>query len=161
MLQVHGVANPRQGLFNPADAIDWIQRWSRTSSRPFRVAVPSYGSRVTWNEAGRVSAVESEAPRYSNLVDGQELVARPVDVANVINTVGRLNLPNLRGFVWFRLPIADDHRAWTRRTWQAVIRGTARPADVRIELVPTGAAGTSCLTCASMFVTTPARSRPP
>jgi hypothetical protein len=131
VLQVHAVVNPRQGLFDRAQAAAWVRRWGRVSPTPFRVALPTYGSRVTWDRAGRVTAVESEMPRYANLAPGRELVVRPLEVARFIDEVRRSSVPNLAGFAWFRVPTAGDRRAWTLATWHAVMAGHAIPPVMR------------------------------
>src|SRR6266851_677344 len=62
VLQVHAVQNPHAGLFDRARARDWIDELSRRTRKPFRVALPAYGSRVSWRDDGGLLAVESEAP---------------------------------------------------------------------------------------------------
>lgn len=142
VLQVHAVVNPRQGLFDRAQAAGWVRRWARVSTVPFRVALPTYGSRVTWNAAGKLTSVESEVPRFANLADGTELVVRPLDVVSLVEELERLRLPLLAGFVWFRLPTDQDRRAWTPSTWQAVIARRARPSPVDVDVIASDAAGT-------------------
>ena len=56
------VQSPRAGLFNADQARRWIQELSRRADKPFRVALPAYGVRVTRHEDGSMLAVESEEP---------------------------------------------------------------------------------------------------
>ncbi|HUH02336.1 MAG TPA: hypothetical protein VML75_10085, partial [Kofleriaceae bacterium] len=51
----------------------------------------------------------------------------------------RRPVPGLRGVVWFRLPVAGDHQAWSAPTLRAVIRGDAVAAEVTAALVARGA----------------------
>ena len=59
VLQVHMVQNPRAGLFNAEQARRWIQELSHRTDKPFRVALPAYGVRVT-RRRGRQPACRRE-----------------------------------------------------------------------------------------------------
>lgn len=142
VLQVHAVINPRQGLFNRSQALAWVRSWSRTSVRPFRIALPNYGSRVAWNGRGSIAVVESEVPRFANLVAGSELVVRPLEVAGLMADIDGLVAPSLAGYAWFRLPTAGDRRAWTFPTWLAVLQGAPLAPAMRADVTPSGIPGT-------------------
>ncbi|MBB6251305.1 DUF3142 domain-containing protein [Nitrospirillum iridis] len=123
VLQVHAVAAPTDGLFNPAQAARWVAAWAERFPTPFRVALPDYGARVSWNADDSLATVEGEAPLLAGGAHARELMARPADVANFLKTL-RLQAPaNLKGIAWFRLPTADDRRAWSLATWAIVARG--------------------------------------
>ena len=64
-LQVHAVQNPRMGLFNRERARAWIDELLHRTSKPFRVALPAYGSRVSWREDGNLLAIEGEMPLFA------------------------------------------------------------------------------------------------
>ena len=62
VLQVHFVSGPENNLIEPETAGSWVKSFSKLSPVPFRVALPLYGYRVTWDANGKVAAVEGEAP---------------------------------------------------------------------------------------------------
>lgn len=123
VLQVHAVQSPRAGLFDPALARTWIDRFAARVSKPFRVALPTYGSRVSWDEDGRVVAVESEAPLLAGGMEASELIAAPTEVAALLASLREDPPRGLAGLVWFRLPTTQDSRAWSLPTWRAVMAG--------------------------------------
>ena len=122
-LQVHAVQNPRMGLFDRERARAWIDELSHRTSKPFRVALPAYGSRVSWREDGSLLAIEGEMPLLAGGSSAIELMASPKDVAALVRELQDDSPANLLGIVWFRLPTKDDRRAWSIETWRAVMLG--------------------------------------
>ena len=149
VLQVHAVQNPRAGLFDPAQARRWIDALARRSDKPFRVALPAYGSRVTWREDGRLLAVESERPLLAGGDDVRELMASPIEVASLLRDLQHDPPARLAGIGWFRLPTDRDVRAWSLSTWHAVMKGNPLPSEVRIATEPSDIPGTSDLLLAN------------
>ncbi len=131
VLQVHMVQSPRAGLFNADQARRWIQELSRRTDKPFRVALPAYGVRVTWRNDGSMLAVESEEPLLAGGYSASELIVSPEAVSTLLRELERDPPPSLTGIVWFRLPVAGDVRAWSPETWRAVVLG--KPLQSRIE----------------------------
>ena len=121
VLQVHAVMNPRQGLFDTERAQAWLKAYAKQTSHPWRVALPSYGTRVSWDDNGRISAVESERPLLAPGNAAQELTASPLVVSAFLAQLDKNPAPGLVGVVWFRLPTEDDVRNWSLPTWQAVL----------------------------------------
>jgi len=141
VLQVHSVMNPKQGLFNKTVALDWARKWSAQTAKPFLIALPTYWSRVSWNEAGRVTAIESEVARFGADETSQELFVEPGEVSSFVAEMQRNPPPRMQGIAWFRLPTSQDERTWDMTTWKAVMQGRAVPParpGIRIEA---GAAG--------------------
>jgi hypothetical protein len=130
VLQVHSVMSPQKGLFDPATAYEWVREWSTRSAVPFRVALPTYWSRVTWNEGGQVTAIESEVSRHGVDGESQELFVEPGEVSSFVARLRNNPPPNLKGMAWFRLPTGEDQRAWNARTWHAVMEGRLLPPTV-------------------------------
>jgi hypothetical protein len=132
VLQVHAVQHPRAGLFDRGQARAWVHEWAEVSAAigahgvPFRVALPTYGSRVTWTEAGRITAIESEARTFADPASGRELFVTPLEMTAFLDTLRGDSPSNLTGLVWFRVPTAEDERAWSLETWHAVMDGRAR-----------------------------------
>ncbi|WP_406869359.1 DUF3142 domain-containing protein [Paraburkholderia fungorum] len=139
ILQVHAVMNPVRGLFDPVQARAWLREFAPRTRRPWRVALPTYGSRVTWGDDGRVVGIESERPMLfaNGSTQGvvHELVAQPTQIGAFVARIERDALPGLKGIVWFRLPTDADERAWSLATWRAVLTRapltSAIAADVR------------------------------
>jgi Protein of unknown function (DUF3142) len=130
-LQVHAVQNPRMGLFDRQRARAWIAELSHRTRKPFRVALPAYGSRVTWREDGSILTVESEMPLLAGGDSALELMASPQEVAALVRELQDDSPANLVGIAWFRLPTNGDRRAWSIETWRAVVLG--RPLQARVE----------------------------
>ncbi|WP_430388332.1 DUF3142 domain-containing protein [Dyella sp. 20L07] len=121
ILQVHAVQSPRAGLFDPRQAHAWMDAFARRMHKPWRVALPAYGTRVSWDEQGRVAAIESERPTLVGSADSNELFADPLAMQGFEAGLEADAPPGLAGVVWFRLPTDDDARAWSMATWRAVL----------------------------------------
>lgn len=133
VLQVHAVQNPRAGLFDAHLAREWVDTVSRQYSVPFRVALPTYGSRVSWGLDGSLLTVESEAALLTGGDAAVELLVSPQEIATFLRTLERDPPPRLAGIVWFRLPAATDRRAWSLATWHAVIAGKPLLASLDVQ----------------------------
>jgi hypothetical protein len=131
VLQVHMVQSPHAGLFNADQARQWIRTLARRTDKPFRVALPAYGVRVTWRNDGSMLAVESEEPLLAGGYSASELIVSPEAVSTLLRDLERDPPASLTGIVWFRLPVAGDIRAWSPETWRAVVLG--KPLQSRIE----------------------------
>ncbi|HTB36280.1 MAG TPA: DUF3142 domain-containing protein [Reyranella sp.] len=137
MLQVHAVEEPRRGLFNPAQAALWVEEFGRRIRRPFRVALPAYDVRVSWQADGRLASVEGEVPLLSGARDSELLGAAPEAVLQFLQSLQRTAPQGLIGIAWFRLPTDADARSWSPQTWRAVVTGTLPPSRLNAGLVPT------------------------
>jgi hypothetical protein len=123
MLQVHAVSNPAQGLFDADRAARWVREFAARNHKPFRVALPDYGSRVSFDNNDNPLSVESEMPLSTAGVRAEEMRAAPADVARLLGELQASRPENLLGFGWFRLPVPEDRRTWSLRTLKAVIAG--------------------------------------
>jgi hypothetical protein len=132
VLQVHAVQSPQAGLFDAAAARRWIDSYATLSSKLFRVALPAYGVRVGFDAAGKAAAVVAEMPRDLAVDDVRELRASPEQVSDLLRGLERARPPQLAGVVWFRLPLADDRRAWSLATLHAVIAGESLKPVVKV-----------------------------
>ncbi|WP_374336883.1 DUF3142 domain-containing protein [Leeia sp.] len=141
VLQVHAVQNPRKGLFHPQQAEDWIRRLSRSTDQPFRVALPSYGSMVSFDDWGNLVGIESEARTGVTGAQRQELIVPPAQVAALLQRLRQDPPKGLSGFVWFRLPTREDQRAWQLSTLQAVIHNQPLLPRIRVGLTARDRAG--------------------
>lgn len=145
VLQVHAVLNPRDGLFDPQLALRWAERLAGRTTKPFRLAVPAYGSRVNRRQDGSILSVESEIPRLSGGAATTELIASPEEVAAFVREIERQPLAHFAGITWFRLPSSDDNRAWSRSTWHTVLARASTDARVTSLVEPSETPGLSNL----------------
>lgn len=122
-LQVHAVSDPRRGLFDPEQARRWAKAWGRVTDKPFYLALPAYGVALL-PEADGAPVVESEVPLERG---GQrrELLADPQQLGRLAIELREDRPAHLAGLIWFRLPLANDRRAWSLSTLRAVARGDA------------------------------------
>ncbi|WP_232296060.1 DUF3142 domain-containing protein, partial [Achromobacter xylosoxidans] len=90
VLQVHAVLNPAQGsLFDARRARAWLAAYADRTAKPWRVALPAYGSRVAWDEQGQIVAVESERPALIPGGRSAELLVAPDTIAAFVATLDR------------------------------------------------------------------------
>lgn len=132
VLQVHAVSDPRHGLFDPDQARQWAKAWGRVSAKPFYLALPAYGVALL-PDAGGAPLVESEVS-IERGGQRQELLADPQQLSQ-LGTELRADPPaHLAGVIWFRLPLANDRRAWSLTTLRAVARGDALHSRLALNL---------------------------
>ncbi|MDR6961598.1 hypothetical protein J2W43_005612 [Pseudomonas brassicacearum] len=132
VLQVHAVSDPRQGLFDPKQALRWAERWSDITTRPFYLALPAYGVALLTLESGG-PVVESEVP-IDRGGERRELLADPQQVAGLTAALRAEPPKHLAGLIWFRLPLAGDRRAWSLTTLGAVARGDSLDSRLGVHL---------------------------
>lgn len=137
VLQVHAIDDPRRGLFDPVRAERWVREFGRRIGKPFRVALPAYDVRVTWQADGRLASVEGEVPLLAGAADGEVLGAPPEAVLGFLRSLDLSAPVGLIGVVWFRLPVDADARSWSTETWRAVVAARLPPIRLSAGLVPT------------------------
>nr|WP_244940071.1 DUF3142 domain-containing protein [Herbaspirillum seropedicae] len=133
-LQVHAVLDPRLGLFDARLAQDWLHQYAQRTRRPWHVALPAYGARVSWDAQGRIAAVESERPLLAGGL-GNELMVDPQVMARFVAQLQASPPAGMAGITWFRLPTGDDRRAWSLSTWIAVLEGKPLKSGLQVQLV--------------------------
>lgn len=136
VLQVHAVDDPHRGLFDPVQAEARVRAFARRIDRPFRVALPAYDVRVTWQPDGALASVEGEVPLLTGGAPGRTLRTAPEAVLSFLHALQRAAPDNLAGLVWFRLPTDADRRAWSLDTWRAVVTDRLPPPQLSASLVP-------------------------
>ncbi|GBQ93280.1 DUF3142 domain-containing protein [Asaia krungthepensis] len=145
VLQLHAVRDPVEGLFGPAQARDSAERFAPIASQylrshQWRIALPSYGSLVVWGQDGHLAAVESEASQGIAPGAGQELVVEPTRVAAFMRLIESRRPEGLKGWIWFRLPVAGDRRAWSLESWSNLVRHEPVREAMSVETQPAGQA---------------------
>jgi hypothetical protein len=132
VLQVHAVSDPRRGLFDADQARQWAKAWSRITTKPFYLALPAYGVALL-PSAGGAPVVESEVTVAREGLR-RELLADPQSL-RTLGTELRADPPkHLAGLIWFRLPLANDRRAWSLTTLLAVARGDVLDSQLKLKL---------------------------
>lgn len=121
VLQVHAVSDPRRGLFDPEQALKWAKGWAHITDKPFYLALPAYGVALLPDDGG-APVVESEV-RLERGGQRRELLADPLQLSRLGQTLRDDPPKHLAGLIWFRLPLANDRRAWSLTTLAAVARG--------------------------------------
>lgn len=135
VLQLHAVRSPAAGLFDADLAQAWVERWARRVPPPqrFRVALPAYGAHLKLDAGGGIAAVESEQVLPRRSAATRELRVDPRAVAAFLQTLRAQPPAAFAGVVWFRLPRADDRRAWALQTVRAVSLQQPLQAQVGVE----------------------------
>ncbi|MFS2198128.1 DUF3142 domain-containing protein [Pseudomonas sp. Pseusp3] len=132
VLQVHAVSDPRRGLFDADQARHWAKAWSRVTTKPFYLALPAYGVALL-PSAGGAPVVESEVSVEREGLR-RELLADPQSLRTLGSEL-RVDPPkHLAGLIWFRLPLANDRRAWSLTTLRAVARGDVLDSRLTLKL---------------------------
>ncbi|MHC8364441.1 DUF3142 domain-containing protein [Pseudomonas sp. ZT5P21] len=132
VLQVHAVSDPRRGLFDPDQARKWAWAWSRITSKPFYLALPAYGVALLPQTSG-APLVESEVP-VERGGERRELLADPQQLRTLATELRNDPPAHLAGLIWFRLPLANDRRAWSLSTLRAVARGDVLDSRLALKL---------------------------
>ncbi|MFJ7313268.1 DUF3142 domain-containing protein [Pseudomonas sp. NPDC098747] len=123
VLQVHAVSDPRRGLFDAEQARRWAEAWGNVSDKPFYLALPAYGVALL-PDVGGAPVVESEV-QLERGGERRELMADPQQLSLLGKALRDDPPKHLAGLIWFRLPLANDRRAWSLTTLRAVARGEA------------------------------------
>ncbi|SDT63767.1 DUF3142 domain-containing protein [Pseudomonas granadensis] len=132
VLQVHAVSDPRRGLFDPEQALKWTRAWARITDKPFYLALPAYGVALLPDDGG-APVVESEV-RLERGGQRRELLADPLQLSRLGQTLRDDPPKHLAGLIWFRLPLANDRRAWSLTTLAAVARGNQLNSRLSVTL---------------------------
>ncbi|EJM74380.1 DUF3142 domain-containing protein [Pseudomonas sp. GM55] len=132
VLQVHAVSDPRRGLFDADQARQWTKAWSRVTTKPFYLALPAYGVALL-PSAGGAPVVESEVTVEREGLR-RELLADPQSLRTLGSELRTDPPKHLAGLIWFRLPLANDRRAWSLTTLRAVARGDVLDSRLTLKL---------------------------
>ncbi len=129
VLQVHSLARPNGAaekltLCDAPAARRWVEQAAR-HSRPFRVALPTYGYLVAFAHDGSFLDLVAEGadrnwPAGSSV---REARADPKDLAELVASWAAERPAPFAGIIWYRLPVAGDTRNWSWPTLGAVMAG--------------------------------------
>jgi hypothetical protein len=132
VLQVHAVSDPRRGLFDPDQALKWAKAWAGITDKPFYLALPAYGVALLPDDGG-APVVESEV-QLERAGQRRELLADPLQLSQLGQALREDPPAHLTGLIWFRLPLANDRRAWSLTTLRAVARGDQLASQLGVTL---------------------------
>jgi hypothetical protein len=140
VLQVHSVEKPAGGLdavmtlCDPVQARRWVAKADHLGV-PFRVALPTYGYRMAFDVKGQLLGLAAEGPTPAWPEDAtlRDLRADPAALAGLVQAWTRAQPINLRGIIWYRLPVADEALNWRWPTLAAVMAGRVPQPALGIE----------------------------
>lgn len=138
VLQVHAVEAWRSALVDVDSSLRWVRAWQAHAPRPFRVALPDYALRVQLGRDGRPAAVDAEGTVDRSGERADDRHADPAHVARIVRAMEKERLPQLRGLLWFRLPVAGDRRSWAPATLAAVMLGDTPPVQIELQAIVRG-----------------------
>jgi hypothetical protein len=127
VLQVHSVARPRSldapfTLCDPAAARSAVTLAGAVGA-PFRVALPTYGYLLAFAPEGKFIGLSAEGPTKNWPADVQlrEVRADAPTLAELVQGWATNRPANLRGVIWYRLPVAGDTLNWRWPTLAAML----------------------------------------
>lgn len=140
VLQVHSLEKPNSpdaafSLCDPARAVAWA-RTADTFSRPFRIALPTYGYVIAFDRDGKFLGLGAEMQRPNWPRDAQlrSVSADAPAMSGLARELARLRLAHCRGVLWFRLPVAGDRLNWDPATLASVLRGETPRGELAVEV---------------------------
>lgn len=156
VLQVHSVERPRSfdapfTLCDPAVARASVTLANATGV-PFRVALPTYGYVLAFSPEGKFIGLSAEGPAKNWPADAKlrEVRSDAPALAELVQTWATNRPTNMRGVIWYRLPVGGDTLNWRWPTLAALVESrqpkpalhaTARrvePGLVEVVLTNTG-----------------------
>jgi len=141
VLQVHSLDRParlgdRVALCDPAAARDAVARASRLGV-PFRIALPTYGYVLVFDDTGKYCSLEAEGPERTWPVGYQKrwMGSQSAELVDLCGAWQARRPAAMAGIIWYRLPIAADRYNWRWATLAAVLDGRTPQADVVVDVV--------------------------
>jgi len=140
VLQVHSLARPRDArapfsLCDPTEAKRAVEKAGRLS-KPFRVALPTYGYQIAFDRGGKFVGLSAEGPAklWPEGTQLREVRADPQAMAELIARWINDRPRALTGVIWYRLPVEGDTLNWSWPTLAAVMDGQVPRPGLRVEL---------------------------
>ena len=138
VLQVHSLDRPKGPdepftLCDPVKAREWVKQAS-AFGQPFRVALPTYGYVIAFDDQGRFIGLSADGERVD--WPGTKTVRRvevdPDSLATLVADWTKAPPAHCTGLLWFRLPVERDRLTWAQPTWQAVMAGRVPRSDLQV-----------------------------
>ena len=129
VLQVHSAERPKSfeakySLCDPKAARRAVERAGKIGV-PFRVALPTYGYDMAFDERGEFIslAAEGQRPNWPNNSKIRMVYASTADISEMIRDWTSSRPEAMRGVIWYRMPVQSDQRNWSWKTLQSVMSG--------------------------------------
>jgi len=140
VLQVHSLERPKSPeapitLCDCAAALHWVEQAARTGI-PFRVALPTYGYLIAFNDEGRFTGLCAEGPSQAWARDTTLRIVRsdPIAMAKLVQNWQRDRPCRMQGVIWYRLPIESDRLNWKWVTLSAIMAGQIPRETLQVEV---------------------------
>jgi hypothetical protein len=140
VLQVHSLDQPRSidapmTLCDASAALRAVDAAGRIGL-PFRVALPTYGYLVAFDDHGQFVGLSAEGPSrdWPAATQVRTLSADPRAVATLVARWQSIRPACMTGVIWYRLPTGGDALNWRMPTLRAVMAGRAPAPVVRAEV---------------------------
>jgi hypothetical protein len=128
VLQVHSIpTGHRTGhevVCDPALARSWVAK-AGNLGRPFDVALPTYRCTAGYDPAGNLLgvAMDSVAPVFPPGTRLLEFDSDADALSRLVSDWHKARPENLKGIIWYRLPVSTDRQNWRWPTVIAVMEG--------------------------------------
>ena len=139
VLQVHsfefGQRAEKRSLCDVEAAKRWLERASRFGV-PFEVALPTYRSEAGFGPDGKILGVVSESSR-PQWPKGTKVVASysdPAELSQFVRWLDARHPDQLRGILWFRMPVSTDRNNWDLATLRRVMAGEEMQARFQVRM---------------------------
>lgn len=139
ILQVHSLERPKNfnapfTLCDPASARSAAEKASRANV-PFRVALPTYGYYVAFDQNHSFIGLAADGPsiKWPAGTRIREVRTNPEEMARLVSFWTTNQPKNMRGVIWYRLPIESEILNWRFSTLGVVMACRVPQADLRVE----------------------------
>jgi hypothetical protein len=139
VLQVHSLERPKSfdatySLCEPEVARRAVDKAAQVGV-PFRVALPTYGYVIAFDQNGRFVGLSAEgtAKSWPANVRLKEIRANPLEMAEVVQGWSSNSPRSLESIIWYRLPVAGDILNWRWPTLSAILESRFPRKSVRAE----------------------------
>jgi len=138
VLQVHSIDRPRNfddpfTLCDPRAASRAVEAAGRIGV-PFRVALPTYGYLLAFDNSGKFIGLSAEGPRpnWPANVRVREVASNPIELAALVRNWRFSRPAAMRGVIWYRLPTMVDNFNWRWATLGAILNARVPREVLRV-----------------------------
>ncbi|MDH4317988.1 MAG: DUF3142 domain-containing protein [Desulfobulbaceae bacterium] len=137
VLQVHSLTQSpdKKGytICEAQKAFEWAKH-AALFQKQFYVALPTHGYRLTMDQQGRVLDVTAEESDLLPQIGEQRqtVFSDWREMSMLVKKLTQESLLNLRGIMWYRLPVAGDRLNWSLPTLLALVSGRDPISRVRV-----------------------------
>jgi hypothetical protein len=139
VLQVHSLERPQElnAPFTLCDTTAALKTVKQAGEFPvpFRIALPTYGYLIAFDESGRFLGLSAEGASKSWPAGTKvrEVRANPLEIVRLVQAVSKNCPSSLCGFIWYRFPISGDTLNWRWPTLCAMISARFPRESLRAE----------------------------